>query len=127
MTTVEQNNSDGWRRRVTRQGEEAVGWLAQEVLDNDAVHVAVKGVVDAGQRVFRARESVFGVLDLSSASDLQKLTRRLRSVSQRLEDVEDGVDGLSQKIGGMSKSDVAARLNGMESKLDEITKSQSGE
>ncbi len=127
MTTVEQNNSDGWRSRVTRQGEEAVGWLAQEVIDNDAVQGAVKGVVDAGQRVFRARESVFGMLDLSSASDLQKLTRRMRSVSQRLEDVEDGVDGLSQKIGGMSKSDVAARLNGMESKLDEISKSQSGE
>ena len=37
-------------------------------------------------------------LNLPSAADLERLTRRLRSVSQRLEGIEDGVDRLDRRL-----------------------------
>ncbi len=117
----ELNNSNGWRDRIQRQGEDAVGWLAQEVLDNQVVKGAVQGVTDAGQKVFETREMFFGVLDLSSASEMQKLTRRLRSISQRLEDVEDGFDRLSERTAGASSADVATKISGLEDQLDALS------
>ena len=39
-----------------------------------------------------------GALNLPSAADIERLTRRLRSVSQRLEGIEDGVDRLDQRL-----------------------------
>ncbi len=38
-------------------------------------------------------------LNLSSATDLERLERRLRSFSQRLEDLEEQVDDLNREIG----------------------------
>ena len=39
-----------------------------------------------------------GALNIPSAADLERLTRRLRSVSQRLEGIEDGVDRLDARL-----------------------------
>ena len=39
-----------------------------------------------------------GALNIPSAADIERLTRRLRSVSQRLEGIEDGVDRLDQRL-----------------------------
>ena len=39
-----------------------------------------------------------GALNIPSAADVERLTRRLRSVSQRLEGIEDGVDRLDQRL-----------------------------
>ena len=41
-----------------------------------------------------------GALNLSSATDLERLERRLRSFSQRLEEVEEQIDDLSREVGG---------------------------
>ena len=40
-----------------------------------------------------------GALNLPSASDLERLTRRIRSVSQRLEGIEDALDRLDERLG----------------------------
>ena len=39
-----------------------------------------------------------GALGIPSAADVERLTRRLRSVSQRIEGVEDGVDRLDARL-----------------------------
>lgn len=39
-----------------------------------------------------------GALGIPSAADIERLTRRLRSVSQRIEGVEDGVDRLDARL-----------------------------
>ena len=54
-----------------------------------------------------------GALNLPSAADLERLTRRVRSVAQRLEGIEDGVDRLSDRVGG--SGDV--RLERLEQRL----------
>lgn len=88
-----------FKGRVTRQGEEAVGRLAQELLENPMVSGALSTVFEARERALRAQEVAMGALNLPSASDLERLTRRVRSVSQRLEGIEDGLDRLEDRLG----------------------------
>src|SRR5450631_223940 len=101
----------GLRERVTRQGEEAIGKLAQELLENPVVTGALSAAFETRERAMRAQEVAMGALNLPSASDLERLTRRLRSVSQRLEGIEDGLDRLEQRIEGLgAASAVEQRL-----------------
>jgi CRP-like cAMP-binding protein len=92
------HEEDGLRHRVTRQGEEALGKLAQDLLENPLVTRAVSAAFETREKASRAQELAMGALNLPSASDLERLTRRLRSVSQRLEAIEDGLDRLDQRL-----------------------------
>jgi len=88
----------GLRERVTRQGEEAIGKLAQELLENPVISGALSRAFETRERAVRAQEMAMGALNLPSASDLERLTRRLRSVSQRLEGIEDALDRLEDHV-----------------------------
>jgi predicted nucleic acid-binding Zn-ribbon protein len=93
------NVSDrGIRDRVTRQGEEAIGKVTQGMLDNPVVSRALSAAFETRQRATRAQEAAMGALNLPSAGDIERLTRRLRSVSQRLEAIEDGLDRLDERL-----------------------------
>lgn len=83
---------------MTRQGEEAIGKLAQELLENPVVSGALTAALQTRERAMHAQEAALSALNLPSASDLERLTRRLRSVSQRLEGIEDGLDRVEQKL-----------------------------
>jgi CRP-like cAMP-binding protein len=91
-------DNKGLRGRVARQSEEALGKVAQELLENPVVSRALSATFEARERATRAQELAMGALNLPSAGDLERLTRRLRSVSQRLETIEDGLDRLEQRI-----------------------------
>ena len=39
-----------------------------------------------------------GALNIPSAADIERLTRRLRSVAQRLEGIEDALDRLDRRL-----------------------------
>ena len=88
----------GLRGRVTRQGEEAIGKVTQGMLENPVVNKALTAAFETRERATRAQELAMSALNLPSAGDLERLTRRLRSVSQRLEAIEDGLDRLEQRI-----------------------------
>ena len=89
---------DTLRDRLTRQGEDALGKVAQELLENPLVTGALSRAFDARERAVAAQETAMSALNLPSAADLERLTRRLRSVSQRLEGIEDGVDRLDRRF-----------------------------
>ena len=89
----------GLRDKVTKQGEEAIGKFAQELLESPMVTGALSAVFETRERASRAQEVAMGALNIPSASDIERLTRRLRSVSQRLEGLEDGVDRIEQRVG----------------------------
>jgi predicted nucleic acid-binding Zn-ribbon protein len=118
----------GLRDRVTRQGEEAIGKLAQELLENPVVSGALSAAFETRERAMRAQEVAMGALNLPSASDLERLTRRLRSVSQRLEGIEDGLDRLEQRIQGLgTETAVDQRLAAIEAALERLEASSAGE
>lgn len=59
-----------------------------------------------------------GALNLPSAADVERLTRRVRSLSQRLEGIEDGVDRLDEHLGRLPGGAIEARLTAIEVALD---------
>jgi chromosome segregation ATPase len=95
LVTESQSDEDAGLRR---KGEEAIGKLAQELLENPVVSGALSAALQTRERAMHAQEAALSALNLPSASDLERLTRRLRSVSQRLEGVEDGLDRIEQKL-----------------------------
>ena len=115
-------DSKGLRERVTRQGEEAIGKLAQELLENPVVTGALSAAFETRERAVRAQEVAMGALNLPSASDLERLTRRLRGVSQRLEGIEDALDRLEERIERLGSSTaVEQRLAEISAKLDALS------
>ena len=67
---------------------------------------------DAREKAIAAQETAMSALNLPSAADLERLTRRLRSVSQRLEGIEDGVDRLDRRLRAGRPDGPAARATG---------------
>jgi hypothetical protein len=119
---------EGLRRKVTRQGEETIGKLAQELLENPVVSSALSAAFETRERAVRAQEAAMGALNLPSASDMERLTRRVRAVSQRLEGVEDGLDRIEQQIEGLGGlAAVDKRLEAIEGALARIEAAQAGE
>ncbi len=114
-------SDDSLKGRVTRQGEEAIGKLAQELLENSVVSGALSAAFETRERAMRAQEVAMGALNLPSASDLERLTRRVRSVSQRLEGIEDGLDRLEGRIETAgSAGSVDQRLAKIEAALERL-------
>jgi TolA-binding protein len=117
----EMTNDKSLRGRVTRQGEEAIGKVTQELLDNPVVTRALSATFEARERATRAQELAMSALNLPSAGDLERLTRRLRSVSQRLETIEDTIDRLEQRIDQLgSASAIETRLTAIQEALARI-------
>jgi tetrahydromethanopterin S-methyltransferase subunit G len=109
------------RERVTRSSEETIGKLAQELLNNPLVSGALARALETREHAMRAQEVAMGALNLPSASDVERLTRRLRGVSQRLEGIEDGLDRIEQRVEAVSSSEfLAERLAAIEERLERI-------
>ena len=95
---AENDPNDGLRERLQKQGEDALGQFAQQLMESPLVHRALAGAFDAREKAAQAQEAAMGALNLPSAADLERLTRRVRSLSQRLEGIEDGVDRLDERL-----------------------------
>src|SRR5436189_3377810 len=115
--------SQSMRDRITRQGEDALGKLAQDLLENPLINAALSRAFDARDKAAQAQEVALGALNIPSATDIERLTRRVRSVAQRLEGIEDGVDRLDERLASVSGSGVVGeRLTAIEEQLDNIAK-----
>jgi hypothetical protein len=90
--------ADGLKDRLTRQGEEALGKLAEELVGNPVLNAALSRAFEVREKTVQAQEAAMGALGIPSAADVERLTRRLRSVSQRIEGVEDGVDRVDARL-----------------------------
>src|SRR5688572_31179481 len=95
---------EGLRERLARQGEDALGKLAQELLENPIVNGAIARAFATREAAVRTQEAAMGALNIPSAADVERLTRRLRSVSQRLEGIEGGVDRLDRRFEDVSRT-----------------------
>jgi len=112
----------GLRERLAKGSEDALGKFAQDLLENPLVNGALARAFEAREKASQAQEVAFGALNIPSAADLERLTRRVRSVSQRLEGIEDGVDRLDERLASLGSGGVDQRLAAMEAQLDKLVK-----
>lgn len=120
---TQDTDAEGLRERLTRQSEDALGKLAQDLIDNPLINGALSRAFEAREKAATAQEMAFGALNLPLATDIERLTRRIRSVSQRLEGIEDGVDRLDERLAGLSNSNaIDQRLTSIEEALSELTR-----
>ena len=111
----------GLRDKLTKQGEEALGKLAQDLLENPLVSSALTRAFEARERAVQAQEAAMGALNIPSAADVERLTRRLRSVAQRLEGIEDALDRVDRRLEGLPGKAEAAGGGGVEAQLAQLT------
>jgi len=77
MAAPEQDES--FVEKVSRQGEEALGRIAEELIANPVVNGAITRAFEAREKAVQAQEAAMGALNLPSAADIERVTRRLRS------------------------------------------------
>lgn len=117
------DDPEGLRDRLSRQGEETLGKVAEELLGNPMVAGALQRAFEAREKAAHAQEAAMGALGIPSAADVERVTRRLRSLSQRLESIEDLLDRVEERIGSLdSRLDEASRGEALERKIDEIAR-----
>jgi chromosome segregation ATPase len=124
---ADDTGGDGLRERLTRQGEDALGRLAQDLFENPLIHGAIARAFEAREKAAQAQEVAFGALNIPSAADIDRLTRRVRSLSQRLEGIEDSIDRLEERLAMVAASaGHDDRLSRIEGRLDEISRDVNG-
>jgi glycosyltransferase A (GT-A) superfamily protein (DUF2064 family) len=90
------------------RSEQAIGELAQALLDSNMLENALSAAFGAREKAAEAQQAALAALNLPSAGDLERIERRLRSFSQRLEEVEDQIDRLSREINQVRRDAAAA-------------------
>ena len=99
----EQASEHGIRDRLSSAGEDALGELAQSLLENPVFNQALAAALGAGERALQAQRSALTALNIPSAGDLERIERRVRSVSDRIEEVEDRLDDMAMEIAALRK------------------------
>lgn len=98
------HDDDDLRGRIARRGEEAIGEVAQALLDNPLLNSALSTALGAGERAMHAQRSAMEALNLPAASDIERLERRVRSLSERLEELEDRIDDLGSDLAAIRRA-----------------------
>ena len=91
----------GDRSGFRAKGEEALGDLAEALLDNPLFGQALSRALGAGERAAQAQRSAMSAVGVPAAADLERLERRLRSLSTRLEEIEDRLDELGDEVAAL--------------------------
>lgn len=120
---TDETDAEGLRERLTRQGEDTLGRLAEDLLENPLISGALSRAMEARDKASAAQEAAFSALNIPSAADIERLTRRVRSVSQRLEGIEDGIDRLDERFAALaSAAGIGARLEAIEQQIGALAR-----
>jgi hypothetical protein len=111
------------RERLAGAGEDHLGKALSDLLDSPLLTGTIGRAFDAREKAAQAQELAMGALNIPSAADIERLTRRLRSVSQRLEGIEDGVHRLDRAL---ASHGVESRLSKIEEQLGTLTRKLGG-
>jgi hypothetical protein len=106
------------RERLTTGTEDKLGRALADLLDNPLITGTIGRAFDARERAAQAQELALSALNIPTAADIERLTRRLRSVSQRLEGIEDGVHRINRAL---TEGSVERRLSAMEEQLKTLS------
>jgi hypothetical protein len=116
---ADQHGVGALRDRLANGAEDRLGRALSELLENPVVSGAIGRAFDAREKAAQAQELAMGALNLPSAADIERLTRRLRSFSQRLEGIEDGVSQIDRST-GQRLGAIEQQLKTIAAKVDQL-------
>lgn len=105
------------------RSEQAIADVVQALLDSQVLENALAAAFGAREKALEAQHAAMSALNVPSAGDLERLERRLRSFSQRLEDVEDQLDRVGREMGELRRRLAAAERTVSPPPGDEAAKS----
>lgn len=88
---------------IRSKGEEAIGELAQALVENPLFNGALARALGAGERAAMAQRQALGALNVASGSEIERLEQRLRSFAARLEAIEDVIDELATDVAALGR------------------------
>jgi len=106
---MDDTGGEGIRDRISSRGEGALGELAQLLVDNPWMNQALHLAFGARERASQAGASAIRNLNLPTGNDVDRLARRLRAVSERLEEVEDTLDRLTRELAELRRERSASQ------------------
>jgi hypothetical protein len=95
---MDELGNEGIRDRSARDEGSTLGDLAQFLVDNPWLNQALQVAFGARERASQAGASAIRNLNLPTGNDFDRLARRVRSLSERLEEVEDTLDQLTSEL-----------------------------
>jgi predicted nucleic acid-binding Zn-ribbon protein len=95
-------DDEGIRNKVQSRGEKAAADLAQALISSPAFGQAVSAAVLAREKAGDAQRAAMGALNVSSQDESERLERRLRVLSERLEESEDRLDRALAQVRDLS-------------------------
>jgi glycosyltransferase A (GT-A) superfamily protein (DUF2064 family) len=101
-------HEDPDQESLRARSEQAIGELAQALLDSQMLENALAAAFGAREKAQEAQQAAMAALNLPSAGDVERLERRLRSVSQRIDDLEDQIDRVGREVGELRRTGRAA-------------------
>ena len=110
--------SKSLRERLGVNAEERLGKALSELLESPLFTGAIGRAFDAREKAVQAQEVALGALNLPSAADIERLTRRVRAVTHRLEGIEEGVGRLDSTL---SPRGLETRLAAIDEKLETLS------
>jgi hypothetical protein len=98
-----ENTREESKDRRSSRAEGPLGELAQFLLENPWFDQALQLAFGARERASQASANAMRNLNVPTAGDIDRLGRRVRAVSERLESVEDKLDQLSREIAALRR------------------------
>jgi len=124
----DRNLANRLRERLGDSTEERLGKALTDLLENPVITGAIGRAFDAREKATQAQELAMGALNIPSAADIERLTRRVRSISQRLEGIEDGIDRIDRSLAPRAVEErlqaIEEKLAGVSQTLEELVRSQ---
>lgn len=109
VNDMDESGGEGKRDRASSRGESTLGDLAQLLVDNPWMNQALQVALGARERASQAGAHAIRNLNLPTGNDVDRLARRLRAVSERLEEVEDQLDALTRELAELRREREASR------------------
>ncbi|HET8976408.1 MAG TPA: hypothetical protein VFN15_07230 [Solirubrobacterales bacterium] len=106
---MDETTGDSPRDRSSHRPEGGLAELIQMLLENPWTHQALKMALEARERASSAGKEAMRGVGVPSATDVERIERRLRGVSERLEAVEDQLDALLREVAELRKGSTPPR------------------
>jgi hypothetical protein len=95
--------------RGQARSESALGDLAQLLVENPWMNQALHLAFGVRERATEAGTAMIRNLNLPTGNDMDRLARRMRGLSERLEEVEDTLDRLSREVAELRREREGSR------------------